>query len=259
MPRQRLHIALAGLRSAPVGPWSGPLRAQFRWVRDAGVRGVRLDAADPAIRPRDLGRSGRRDLAASLRRDELAFGGLDILIPPAHYDDPERQNRAIDAVAAACSLAGELAALNPGSVGTVGVTLPTTPAPELIAALGAAGERWGVRLADFTRRETEPVRTDAAVGVGIDTAAVLAAGGDPAGEVAKAGGALAALRLADWAGGSRCPVGSSEGRLDTLAVVVAISMTSLDAVDLDLRGLSDPARGVRAGLDAWRAAEAFPA
>ncbi|MFZ9880777.1 MAG: hypothetical protein ACO3QC_05185, partial [Phycisphaerales bacterium] len=54
------------------------VRVALELVSRLGYRGAQLSAADPATRPRDLGASARRDLAAALARSELACAGIDL-------------------------------------------------------------------------------------------------------------------------------------------------------------------------------------
>src|SRR5690606_31780409 len=66
METPRLGIAMAGLDSErlglnPTAPHE--TRALIDWARASGFAAVQLNAAAPGIRPRDLDRSGRRDLA----------------------------------------------------------------------------------------------------------------------------------------------------------------------------------------------------
>ena len=73
-PRPRAAVTLAPL--APE-PRTGLLRAS-----QLGVRAVQLSAGQPGTRPRDLDRSGRRDLLVAARRLELELGGIDAWFSP---------------------------------------------------------------------------------------------------------------------------------------------------------------------------------
>src|SRR5690606_13026801 len=86
-------LSIAGVRDDPALKGAGP-RAPIEAAAKAGFRAVALDASAAGLRPRDLDRSARRDLAALLRRLELAFAGLDLWIPPEHFASPEHADRA---------------------------------------------------------------------------------------------------------------------------------------------------------------------
>ena len=60
-----------------------------------GFRAVQLSASQPGLRPRELDRSGRRDLAGRLRRLALVAAGVDLWIPRAQLLDPARVDRAV--------------------------------------------------------------------------------------------------------------------------------------------------------------------
>ena len=76
-----LSLSLAGL--TPREGVAMEPRAAIEWAAGLGYRAVQLDGAAAGVRARDLDRSGRRDLAALLRRLQLGFSGLDLWIPPA--------------------------------------------------------------------------------------------------------------------------------------------------------------------------------
>ena len=64
------------------------LRSILDRLHHEGWQAVQLSAAMPGTRPRDLGSSARRDLQATLRRNELLAAGMDLWIPREHYIDP---------------------------------------------------------------------------------------------------------------------------------------------------------------------------
>ena len=67
---------------APTLIWLGTRpRASLERLAERGFRRVQLSAAHESIRPRDLDRSGRRELLALLRRLDVAPGGLDVPVP----------------------------------------------------------------------------------------------------------------------------------------------------------------------------------
>lgn len=248
MQRSTLSLALSGLDAEPFS--SLPVREQIELAARRQFRAVHLDAARAGVRPRDLDRSARRDLASLLRRSDLVLGGLDLWIPPAHFADPARADRAAEAAILALGLAGELAGLVPGSQPTVGVTLPRgAGAPgAILDALRGAAERAGSLLADFSLPPTEAEAEFP--GFGLDPAAALAIGEDPARLASRRGPALVAARLSDQGGVGRVTPG--DGRLDLLAYRVAIETAGrCPVVALDLRGVRDHERALEAAREAW--------
>ncbi len=243
------HVSLAGVGRTPRG--AEGTRALIDWAAQSGVRGVRLDATKPDVRPRELDRSARRDLAASIRRSGLAFGGVDLLIPAEHFTDPRHAERAADATARALELAADLAGLtDEPAARTIAVVLPADAPDRLIADLNDAAAGVGATLADCAH----PGRSDgshAQVRPGIDPPAVILAAESPAKHAARLGSGLAHARLADISGDGRCPVGASGGRLDVTAYAASLSVAGVRAVAVDLRGLHDPDAGLRAAIHAW--------
>lgn len=240
-PRLPLSCALFGL-GAPRA-----FRAQAEWAAERGFEGVQIDATSPETRPRDLGRSARRDLGAILRRAELACSGIDLWIPPEHFTDPSRSDRALSAVAEALGLASELAELTGGRP-VVCVTLPAGASGDaLLPVLASAASSAGATLADHRW----PVPSDGSpvsnlvdgrtVGVGIDPVSIILAQSviaDPEGAVSRAGARLASVRLSDFDAGSRVAPGT--GRLDLLGYAVSVATSGFGGFSvLDLRGLRD--------------------
>ncbi len=249
-----MHVALTGVER--VGP--GGTRGLIEWASAVGVRGVRLDATRPDVRPRMLDRSARRDLAASIRRAGLVFGGLDLLIPAEHFIDPADAERATEAVVRALGLAADLAELaGDADARTVAVTLPEELPDRVLSDLDIAAAGVGATLADCTH----PPREDSArehVLAGIDPPGVILSGDSPAKLAARLGSGLAHARLSDISGAGRCPVGTRGGRLDVTAYAAALAVSGVRAVTIDLRGLHDPDAGLRAALEAWSQALTLP-
>jgi sugar phosphate isomerase/epimerase len=256
LERPPLALSLAGLTRHAGALWSAGARAAIEWAAQAGFRHVQLDAAAPRARARDLDRSGRRDLAAFLRRSQLLFSGLDLWIPPEHFIDAGRSDRAMDAAFAALELAAEVAALVAGSPPSVlSVTLPESLPDEAHRALVSRAEATGVRIADHTLAALSQPRGDASspLTVGIDPAAVLLAGQDPALAVSRAGALLASARLSDATVIARTPPGHG-GRLDQLAYLVALSTVGYTRpLVLDLRGIPEQAAAAAAVSSGWAA------
>jgi sugar phosphate isomerase/epimerase len=250
LPRPPIGVSLAGLAPGPDAPWGREPRTAIGWARRAGFGLVQLDAAARGMRPRDLDRSARRDVASVLRREGLRLAGLDLWIPPAHFSDPARVDRAAGAVGGALALAGEMSRLlGEPAAGVVSTELPAEPDAGLVASLIDAAERAGARLADHAVR-TGPGMLPEPLGVGVDPAAVLLARGDPARTAAAAGRRLMAARLSDIAAGVRTTPG--EGELDEPAYLAGVSIAGLTgAIVLDLRGLPAPDAAARAVAARW--------
>ncbi len=255
-----LSISLAGLNNDPAAPWFGGARAAISWAAAAGFRCIQLDATAPGIRPRELGRSARRDLAAFLRRSELSLSGVDLWIPPEHFMDPTRVSRAVDAANQAAELAGELARWSGGGGGFVSVVFPSGLAPDISGSLAESAMKCGAELADH-RLAASPtakgpdgaaVPSHISLGTGIDPAAALLAGQDPSILAARAGARLLAARLSDASLVSRVTPGSAGGRLDEMAYLAALSVAGFKRpLVLDLRGVSHQASAAAAVLGRW--------
>lgn len=240
-PRLPLACALVGL-DAPKG-----LRAQAEWAGALGFEGLQIDAMSPETRPRDLGRSARRDIGAILRRAELACSGVDLWIPPQHFADPGRADRALSAVGEALGFAAELAELT-GGFPVVSVALPSGESGDaLLPLLAARAASSGASLADH-RWPPVAAASPASrfvdgrdVGIGIDPAEIIlveSALADPALAVSRAGSRLAAVRLADLNAAGRAPPGS--GRLDLVSFSVAVATSGFKGFTaLDLRGVRE--------------------
>ena len=235
-----IAISLAGLDRNVKAPWGAGARAAINWAGATGWRAITLDATAPDTRPRALDSSARRDLAAALRRAELAFAGLDLWIPAEHFTRPDAIDRAIAAATSACDLAAALHTLAgaPPGGGAVNLTLPAE-APEARAALGAAAHRCGVRIADTTWPPAPDL--DEALSLGLDPAAILLAGADPIQAAAQHGATCASARLTDLAPIGRVAPGA--GRLDVDAYLITLDVAGFNGhAVLDLRGVPDQAR-----------------
>lgn len=248
LPRPPLSLALSGLTQDPDAPWSAGPRAVIEWAATIGVHSVQLDATTPGIRPRELDRSARRDLASLLRRSQLTLSGLDLWIPPEHFTDPARADRALTALHAAIELAAELSRLIDGSPSaTVSLSLPTNLPPDAAAAIASDAQRHNTRIADHARQTTEP---DSPIGVGLDPAALLLANLDPAAAAARAGQSLVSARLSDASTITRVQPG--RGRLDQTAYVASLSVAGYSRpLVLNLRGLPDQAAAASSVIQSW--------
>lgn len=230
---------------------SHDVRSTMDRLAAAGFRFVQLSATQPGLRPRELDKSARRDLIATFRRREVSIAGVDAWIPPQHFLDPVHADRAVSAIKQAIEYASDL-----GRV-PVSISLPTAKdanggdaTAAIVEALGTHADRFGTALADhaipFVARSGTPI------GLGIDPAAWLAHGDDPAAAVSR--GSLHAARLCDLlTSGLRGPIGDrQQGRLDVLAYKVALSINGFAGpVVLDARQWHDPWAGLRQSKSVW--------
>ncbi len=254
------HAAIASLATAPGG---GRVKAVIAWLAATGARGARIDATMPGIRPRELDRSGRRDLAALLRRSELAFAGVDVFVPPEHLIKPDTVDRAVSSILGAIDLAADLAALAAGSVVTrppsggtpanVSVSLHAKTPPDVVHALSDHAAGRSVRVADHARPPSDAAFVadeSAAIGVGLDPASVLASGGDVVALAARLGRRTVSARLSDvpsslGAVGGTGRVIPGTGRLDVGAYLVTLATVGYSGhAILDLSGLRQPAQAI---------------
>ncbi len=266
------------------------VRSLLTFAAHSGFHAVQLNAAFAGIRPRDLDRSARRDLAALLRRSELACSGLDLFIPPGHFKDPVHADRAVSAVLDAIELAADLARLassgvvSPGGSGgvragggsgrVVSLILPAETPALSREALAERAETCGVRIADHA---WPPAPAQGPIGVGIDPALLLLCGEDPVAQVSRitagmpaAAGTqdtsgthvrdrLVSARLCNASSTGRVLLHDRAGRLDLLAYLIALVTAGYPReVVLDLRGTPDPATGAQAAAEAWLNAAPSP-
>ena len=233
----------------------GPsIRQAFDQLQKLGFRAVQLTATQPGMRPRELDASARRDLISILRRRELSVAGLDLWIPPKHFLDAATADRAATAVQQAIELGADL-----GRV-ALSLSLPHLNASDsaagqlktIIDAIGAYGEKFGVAIANHAT--PQPRIEGSNIGVGIDPAAWLSQGKDPAAACLEHGDHLVSARLCDlWQSGLRGPIGNSrEGQLDLTQYKVALSVTRYSApIVIDARQWTDPWRGIEQTRAAW--------
>ena len=245
--RPPLAISLAGLDAAP------DPRSLIERVAAYGFRAIALDATLPGLRPRELDRSARRELGALLRRLELRCVGLDLWVPPRHFTDPAHTDRALEAVAAACTLAADLSALaqRGGTDAIVSVALPDEcPAPVRLA-IEESASRVGARVADHAWPPSESAADpENPVGIGLDPATLLLRDEDPASAASKYASRIVRARLSDSDGSAR--VAPGQGRLDTDAYAIALATGGISAeVLLDLRGVRRQEASARAALALW--------
>lgn len=249
-----ISISAAGFSMPP----GSPARATIDSIAALGVRGITLDATAPGLRPRELSRSGRRDIASVLRRNELELAGLDLWIPPEHFADPATTQRAIDAATLALEMSTELASLvGSRSRPVVSLVLPPELDSTARASLDAIAQQCGSTLADHAIMNEDTTRPPG-IGVGIDPVYYLTDGQSPAKAITRAGDHLASARLCDTNAMGRCAVGSTGSKLDTTAYAGALIVSGLPWVTLDLRGLSDPMTASSRAIAAWNDAGRLP-
>ncbi|MBG83090.1 MAG: hypothetical protein CMJ40_00925 [Phycisphaerae bacterium] len=218
-------------------------------LRRDGWRAVQLSAAMPGARPRELGASARRDLAATLRRTELVAAGMDLWIPQEHFLDPSTVDRAVSSFDAACGLASDL------GITALSVILPGPDQldDEIREVIESSSVKHGVLIADH-RMPYEHV--DEIESAGLDPAACFSVDRDPVNVVLELAGRLVAPRLSDLiATGLRGVPGDVGGRLDIHAYRAAVATVASNRhVALDLRQLTSPWEGMRTARAAWLAA-----
>lgn len=229
----QLACSMRGLAAHPLAP-AAQARELIEWIASAGARSLILDAVHPELRARDLGRSARRDLAATIRRAELAWQGIDAFVPAAHLAAAETSDRALSAVLGAIELAGELRAMGLCESPVVALDLPDDPQPGVVSAIAAAAERLGVVAACPKEGHAGLSRTidlDALAEVGADVVVPLSAR------------STAQVR---W-GGPRI-----ERRVDLLSVTGALAVRGTPCgIALDLSKSADPTQALPAALSAW--------
>ncbi len=222
--------------SLAITPLQGSPRERLETAHALGARAVVLDVALPGLRPRELDRSARRGLFALLRRLELRLDGADLPIPPAHFTDPARQDRALSVVAATCALLAEAA----GLAETTKIIHLAAPDPHAAAAAAEAD----VALTAPAAEDLPPPFLPA-----LDLAELAAGPSDPLATLAATPG-LGAVRLADSRAGARCALG--EGGLDVGAVYAVLTTTAPGAsLVIDPRQLPDARAGAERSLKAW--------
>ncbi len=239
-PQLDRSLALVGL--------AGELRGQVGFAREAGYRGVQLNAMSPGVRARELDRSARRDIAALLRRHELLLSGVDLWIPPEHFTDTERADRAMSALGGSIGFAAEMGGLCGGrgsGGGVVSCVLPDDEGVRAFAEHEAAAV--GCVVADHAWPVDDTIEAGGAIGVGIDPAVVLAGEGTGGGKgkgigrmIAGLGRGVVGARLSDLDGSGRVEAG--RGSLDLVsyeATLVTIGYAGMLVVDV--RGVADPA------------------
>lgn len=218
---------LAGLALALGSLPEGDGRARIEAAKALGFRAIALDAT--VLRARDLDRSARRDLAAIFRRDGLAITGWDLPIPPAHFSDPARADRAISAARATIELAGDIERLAPSGFGGALVCLAGVEGVEAMRSIHDHALDRGVRCAVIAQDEAE----------GLGAAPRIDELQDPPRAIAALGPRLACVR---WRGGP----------IDQDAVRAAILIAGCARpIVLEIPAAADPVRFVALARERW--------
>ena len=245
-----VHIAmsLAGLERRKEAPWGEGAREAIEWAVRTGARQLVLDATMPGVRPRELDRSGRRDLASMLRRLSVGFAGIDAWIPSGHFVDAAHLERALDAVDGAIGLCAELSDLCGASGRVVSIALPEAMSVAIGQRIAGSAERAGVVVADHTvKRGAESTRHGPIIAAGIDPAAVLAAGLEPLAAISTLKEPAAAARLTDLTASGRVVAGTRGGRVDVAAYVATLHVNGYRGPLIgDLRNMTEQGRAAEA-------------
>ncbi len=251
-----LSLSLAGLQDDGPGV-SGP-RERIAWARKLGFTAIQLDLTAPGMRPRQLDRSARRDLAALLNRSQLTLSGFDLWIPPTHFTSPAHQDRAVQAVQQALDLAADLTARPSTNPMTISLSLPSPCDDQILRALGSLAQHQGIVLADHAWS----MRDELIEGIepGIDPALILIKGDDPIKTLFAFDNPPASARLSDACDSGRITLDDQQAQLDLqlyAATLTTISYTR--PVVLDVRMVSNPAHAAKVGLTAWQQCNHWPA
>jgi hypothetical protein len=238
--------------AATIEPLGADAREGMLAAAALGFRSVQLSATQPGMRPRELDSGDRRGLRAALSRIGVSCGGVDLWIPQSHFIDAAHVDRALSALDSACGLAADLGRC------TVCTSLPAEMSAESWQAVAGSADRHGVRVADFAVRPgNDAARADVPyelVGCGIDPAALIAAGIEPAMHAASLGRRVTAARIVDLlASGMRGPPGEPSGaRLDLAAFAAALALGgAAPACCADARQWMDPRAGLASTLARW--------
>lgn len=225
-------------------------------MSSVGEPRIHLDAMMAGLRPRELDRSARRDLASILKRAGVRATGIDLYLPPAHLAEESHVDRAVGAITSAIELLAELGSLGVLETRVLCLALPPKPLASALQAIAGSALARDITITDFSLPAAADV--PASIARGVDCAQAIAAGQDPAALVASS--SPRAIRLCDWDGAARVPVGM--GRLDISAVAVSASIASPSApVVIDLRGVEEFIlhwqEGTRQTVHAWNDAQAL--
>ncbi|MFM9959534.1 MAG: hypothetical protein ACKVZJ_15870 [Phycisphaerales bacterium] len=251
--KSRLSLALAGWRA----PLPASLRPQIEWATSSGLRCLTLNAAAADCRPRDLGRSARRDIAALVRRSSMSIAGVDLWLPPEHLTDPAHADRALAALLDAVDLAADFEELSGGaedSSAVLSTALPDDAPSSLLSALRERALARSVRLADHRWPAPKAESIEPPLLIGLDPARMFISEGpkaDPAAAASRLGPLIASARLSDANSAGCCAVGALGTRLDVMAYLVALSTAGYRGpLVVDVRAVEGQERAIRAAVRA---------
>lgn len=241
----------SNLLALAIGPLDLPTRSAMDETASRDIRHIQWSANHPGMRPRDLDRSARRDLLATLRRRSLGLAGIDLWIPATHFTDSPHNERALEALLGCLVLAEDL--------GRVPVSTSLPGGDDLTHVrylIDAEAERRGVIVADHN--VDSRLNAGAGIGFGIDPAVLISAGHDPAQAVIAAGSDCKSARLCDLlTSGMRGPIGQPDGQLDVVSYRATLTAIEFDRpIIIDVRQWQDPWTGIDRTVTAWR--EAMP-
>ncbi|MCC7146805.1 MAG: hypothetical protein IT443_10190 [Phycisphaeraceae bacterium] len=236
----------------------GTVRGALAALSEKGFTAAQLDATLPGVRPRELDQRARRDLAGTFVRSGVQLAGLDLFIPPAHFAQSDKIDRAMAATLAGIQLAADLGRL-PLSLALA----PKELSDDAKTALVEAADGCGIRLAIHAEHQFDDLlawvkQVDLPIlGIGLDPVPLLAGGQDPAQVAARHSAHLVCARLGDWqsrsapADGQRCAPGS--GNLDLIPYRMTLDLATGRAgpVVLDLTNLTDPLLACSQAARAW--------
>ncbi|MEL6798221.1 MAG: hypothetical protein AAFO89_15545, partial [Planctomycetota bacterium] len=196
---------------------------------------VVVDATAVDVRPRALHRAGRRELAATVKRLGQRCVGLDLLIPPEHFESAANADRAVGAVVDAIGLTADLRGFGAAAdEPVVCVSMGSEPVGGVLASIGAASERDGVRVAVLGGPED-------AEGVAVELGPWARSGVDAASRIAELGESLGVVRVNRFDRRTLGEVGACVG---------AMSVASPAAVGVaDLTDSADPGRALEACVE----------
>lgn len=232
----------------------GGVRKAMSMLAAEGFHAVQLDAALLGIRPRELSRTGRRDLTTAAARAGIRLAGIDLFVPRKHLISEEHVDRAVSAIVDAVGLAGDLGRI------PLSLLLPLDEgAEEAVSAIFEAADGHGVPLAIHAERDMEHASQALGrlnyegVGLGLDPATLLLQGSDAVDAAQKHGTRLTSARLsdADRDVGQRTVVGRGDLDVSGYRISVDLATRRVGPVVLDLRSLQDPLAALRQGGKAW--------
>lgn len=253
--RHGSDLSLAPTISPLVAVSGGSVRKAMSTAASEGFASVQLDAALRGIRPRELSRTGRRDLVTAAARAGVRLAGIDLFVPRKHLLSEAHVDRAVAAIVASVELAADLGRI------PLSLTLPLSGgAQEAVSAIFEAADGHGVTLAIHAEREIDTAAQALdrwsydGVGLGLDPATLLLQGQDAVAAAQKLGPRLTSARLSDADGdlGQRTAVGRGDLDVSSYRVSVDLATHRTGPVVLDLRSLQDPLASSREADKAWQ-------